>query len=210
MSRSKVPHGHHRDAVRGRQAQCLAHHGLLQRRDRRTRTVREHEKGALHRHGTAAQAALSEAERRYPPLRSRKSVHQHRLPCGTCALRGAAKSQRRGALLRQCADGELFCHAQEGKDLSDRGLQAAARAGQNDHFSLCFRLLQPHSDLHPKPAGAAARAVSGVDGSATFCCGLTDAYGQLCRFWVYFDCTFLDCSILAVTEECLLAAMALY
>ena len=59
------------------------------------------------------------------------------------SLRHDTKPQRHRTLLRQRTDGELFCHAQEREDLPDRGVQAAERTGQNDHFPLCFYLLQP-------------------------------------------------------------------
>ena len=59
------------------------------------------------------------------------------------SLRHDTKPQRHRTLLRQRTDGELFRHAQEREDLSDRGVQATERTGQNDHFPLCFYLLQP-------------------------------------------------------------------
>lgn len=59
------------------------------------------------------------------------------------SLRHDTKSQRHRTLLRQRTDGKFFRHAQKREDLPDRGIQAAERTGQNDHFPLCFYLLQP-------------------------------------------------------------------
>ena len=56
---------------------------------------------------------------------------------------GVTKPQRHRTLLRQRTDGKFFRHAQKREDLPDRGIQATERTGQNDHFPLCFYLLQP-------------------------------------------------------------------
>ena len=76
-------------------------------------------------------------------------------------------------ICKQTQNGEFFRHAQEREDLSDCGVQAAERTGQNDHFPLYFYLLQPRQDLYAQPAGAAACEVPGVgagaDGSLIRC-----------------------------------------
>ena len=99
--------------------------------------------------------------------------------------------QRNRTLLRQRTDGELFRHAQEREDLSDRGVQAAERTSQNNHFSLYFYLLQPRQGLYTQPAWAAACEVPGVGVGAA---GSLTGAAELFRFWVFPDCTFLDIS----------------
>ena len=109
----------------------------------------------------------------------------------------ATEPQRNRTLLRQRADGELFRYAQEREDLSDCGVQAAERAGQNDHFPLYFYLLQPRQGLYAQPAGAAACEVPGV-GAGT--AGSLTGAAELFRFWVFPDCTFLDISTITMVK----------
>ena len=117
----KISHGYYRGAVCGRQAVYFTDHGLLQRRDRRARDAGQYEEGAVHRHGAAAGADLSEPERSGVPLRSRESIHQRSFLRRAVSLRHDTEPQRHRTLLRQRTYGELFRHAQEREDLSDRG-----------------------------------------------------------------------------------------
>ena len=93
---------------------------------------------------------VRQLERLYPnlkrsgvPLRSRESIHQRGFSRGTVSPRHGTEPQRHRTLLRQRTDGKFFRHAQKREDLPDRGIQATERTGQNDHFPLCFYLLQP-------------------------------------------------------------------
>ena len=111
-------------------------------------------------------ADLSEPKGSGVPLRSRESIHQRGFSRGAVSPRHGTEPQRNRTLLRQRTDGELFRHAQEREDLSDRGVQAAERTSQNDHFSLYFYLLQPRQGLYTQPAWAAACEVPGVGAGA--------------------------------------------
>ena len=82
----------------------------------------------------AAGADLPEPKGSGVPLRSRESIHQRSVSRRAVSLRHDTKSQRHRTLLRQRTDGELFRHAQEREDLSDRGVQVAERTSQNDHL----------------------------------------------------------------------------
>lgn len=129
-------------------------------------------------------------------LRSRESIHQRGFSRRAVSLRHGTEPPRHRTLLRQCTDGELFCQAQEREDLSDRGIQAAERTGQNDHFSLYFYLLQLHQGLYTQPAWTATCEVPGMGAGAA---GSLTGAAELFRFCVFSDCTFLDISIRKVS-----------
>ena len=84
----------------GRQAVYFTDHGPLQRRDRRARDAGQYEEGAVHRHGAAAGADLSEPERSGVPLRSRESIHQRSFSRRAVSLRHDTEPQRHRTLAK--------------------------------------------------------------------------------------------------------------
>ena len=117
-----------------------------------------------------------------------------------------AELSRRGMVQSLSGTGHCFDNARmesffatlkKREDLSDRGVQAAERTSQNDHFSLYFYLLQPRQGLYTQPAWATACEVPGVDAGAA---GSLTGATELFRFWVFPDCTFLDISTIAAAS----------
>ena len=193
---------------------------LLQRRNSVRCHGRQHEEGTVHSDGEGTGAAIwkEEAGGSNLPQRQGKPVHQRGFPGRIAGSRTRPELKRNRALLRQREDGELLCHPEEGEDLQNRCVQADPGTGEVDRVPVCLCLLQPGQNHNGQPRRIASGCVQGMGEEEHAAGCLTPArraasillrsaplhsskwmrLHQTIGFWAFFDCTFLDISILMI------------
>ena len=131
---------------------------------------------------------VRQARRSYPSQWPRLPVHKLRFPQGACNKWAHSKPQRHCSLLWQRSHGELLCHIEKRKVVSDPDLQNEAWRGQDCHLQIHLRLLQHTKDQQLQWRRSPTCGVKNFK-AALSSRRLISAYP---RFWVFYDCTFLD------------------
>lgn len=156
----------------------------------------QYEERTLHRHHKTAAWEVRQTRRNCPSQWPWLPVYKLCLSQGACNKRTYPEPQRHCSLLWQRSYGELLCHTEKRKAVSDTYIPNEARRGQDHHLQIHLRLLQYAKDQQLQWRRSPTCGTKEPKAALSSRC-LISAYP---RFWVFSDCTFLDNSILSKLE----------